>query len=760
MKHRMKHWICLILVGVLLLPCFSACGDILTNPSRENSTPDGDTVPIEPPTLPATVVINELCADNKGSVTIGGEHYDWIELYNTTDEAQNISGWTLSDSYDSLDAYTLPAGTVLEAGGYLVVMAVGAEAAGSWQNVRPAAPFKLSEDGETLYLSDRDGALRDMIDYPAVHIKEVEITYARLGDGDEVWGEADPTPNKTNQGSSRVLSPSIMSFSHESGFYDDAFSLSIDLPSGFTVYYTTDCSDPQTSSSAKKWNPANPIRVYDKSSEEDTFSDIQVCDGYMYHPDAPVDKCFIVRAYVMSPDRYRSRTITKTYFVGYDNKDGYTNIPVLTLTADPYDLYDDKAGLFVAEQWGHDASVNRQEITADMTYMDENGSYVFAQKVGMRIRGTSTRGKHQKNLNIFARSRYDGNSSFVNPLFDDVERTKSFVLRNDGMDRLTIGQGFMQELASSREISTQDYYPVAVFLDGEYYGIYNLYERFSEDYVEEHYGVDSKDTWIVKKGGAPSAIESNCTAAGNDYTALMHFICNVGEENNDLSDPATYAYLASRIDMQSLADLLAVQLYIGNEDFSIAQNITAWRSATVDPANPYADGKWRFVIYDLDYTLDCSAGDNTYSYDYNPFTQPQPYAGGGFLNWCYNWNSATPFTRNLLKSHTFTGMLASTFESVARTDFAYARVDAEMERCLLRLLPNMENYVARYHKWYDDGAETLEADFYANTRLDRDYLRYRADYFLPYMRSALNITPVASLPPSLEAWRQEESQSL
>ncbi len=733
MRRLPIYLLCLSMLTGILFPCLTGCQVKESHPTAPETTP---------------VVINELCADNKGSLVIGNERHDWIELYNKSAEAVDISGWSLSDDYDRLISYTFPAGTTIAGYGYLTVMAVGADSISSWQNVKPAAPFKLSEDGEHIFLSDNKGQIRDEIDYPAIHMKVIEITYARLTDGDEEWGEAHPTPAKTNNGSTRTLDAGIMSFSHESGFYQKEFMLDIRVPQGYTVYYTTDCRDPRSTPDAEKWSNSAPLRIYDKSVDTDIFSQIKVTDGYMYTPSDPVDKCFVVRAYVMNERKQRSRTVTKTYFIGYEEKDGYTDIPVLTLTADPYDLYDADEGLFVAEQWGHDASVNRQEIEADMTYMDENGSYVFGQKVGMRIRGTSTRGVHQKNLNIFARSRYDGNSAFIDPLFDDVGVTKSFVLRNDGMDRLTIGQGFMQELVSDREISTQDYFPVAVFLDGEYYGIYNLYERFSEDYVEAHYGVDSKDTWIVKKGGAPSSMEMNCPEAGEDYTALMHFISNVNQIN-DLSASEDGKRLSEWVDLKSLADILAVQLYIGNEDFSIAQNITAWRSATVDPENPYADGRWRFVIYDLDYTLECSAtvkGNQVdYSYDYNPFTQPQPWAGAGFLYWCYDWNSAYPFSRNLLKNKTFSALFSDAFITLSQQEYAPKRVEAEMNRCLERLLPNMANYVSRYHSWYLYDTEPLEGDFHNNTQPNIDYFKNRPAYIIPYMQSVLGL-PTAAMP--------------
>ncbi len=717
-----------VLVFLLALPLLSLVGC-----DRADNTSD---IPIKEN---SPVVINELCADNKGSLVTDGELYDWIELYNRTDEAIDLSGWSLSDDRNYLRSNPFPRGTLIDAHSYLVVLAIGETAYADRGSTKPAVPFKLSEDGETVYLTANDGEVADMVTYPGIHQKEIEVTYARVTDGDPVWGEADPTLAAPNDDNIRELSPDVISFSHESGFYENAFDVTLSVPEGYRLFYTTDCSDPMNSPTATRWDGTEPIRVYDRSPEADTYSSVNVTGGYMYDPADPVDKCFTLRAYARMKDGTSTRVITKTYFVGYGEKDGYTNIPVVTLTANPEDLYDEKNGLFINDDWGHDPNANRWEIEADMTYMDADGTYRFGQKVGIRIRGTSTRGIHQKNLNVFARSRYDGNSSFVYPLFEGVDGTKSFVLRNDQTDDLKLGQGYLQDLVADRSISTQKNYPVAVFLEGEYYGIYHLYERFSEDYVESHYGVDSNNVWITKKGGAPSSMESNCDEAGKDYTALMHFICNVGQYN-DLSNPTTYARLTEWVDVRSLADILAVQLYLGNEDFSMSQNITAWRSITKDPANPYADGRWRFVIYDLDYTLNCSAKVNgtevIYDHFYDPFTMPQPWAGGGFMTWSYNWNASQPFTRNLLKSATFKSLLISTFESLAENEFSYARVKPLMEAKYDDLLPNMKNYVNRYHnrtKWSD--AE-LQAAFRTNVEADMEYFRLRAQFLLPYLYSA------------------------
>jgi len=98
------------------------------------------------------VVINEILANPGGGVS------DWIELYNTTDEAIDLGGWFLSDDADDRMRYEIASGTVLGAGGYLVF-----EADATFDNADDPGcrvPFGLSRNGETLYLhSGADGVL-------------------------------------------------------------------------------------------------------------------------------------------------------------------------------------------------------------------------------------------------------------------------------------------------------------------------------------------------------------------------------------------------------------------------------------------------------------------------------------------------------------------------------------------------------------------------------------------------------------------------
>ena len=113
---------------------------------------------------------------------------DWIELYNAEAEAVDLSGFGLQDSAG--EVWALPAGTTIEAGGFLQIWADDAAEEGLH------APFKLSKDGEEVVLTDVAGDVVDSVTFPALAAEE---TYARITDGGDEWEvRATGTPGASN----------------------------------------------------------------------------------------------------------------------------------------------------------------------------------------------------------------------------------------------------------------------------------------------------------------------------------------------------------------------------------------------------------------------------------------------------------------------------------------------------------------------------------------------------------------------------------
>ncbi len=140
------------------------------------------------------VVVNEIMPANDSTATDEeGEYGDWIELYNNSSEAVDLSGWHLSDEENRLDRWTFPSGTVIAANGTLIVWADDKEDLTTGLH----ANFKLSADGENLYLVTPDMGFADQLTFgPA----EDDESFARLPNGSGAFSwTSSPTFDDINQ---------------------------------------------------------------------------------------------------------------------------------------------------------------------------------------------------------------------------------------------------------------------------------------------------------------------------------------------------------------------------------------------------------------------------------------------------------------------------------------------------------------------------------------------------------------------------------
>ncbi len=138
--------------------------------------------------LAANIVINEILPNPDGP---SSEDSEWIELYNTTDNSIDISGWLLDDSDGSgSNPYALPSGSVISAKGFLTFE-------------KSSTNIALNNDNDTVRISSSSGELIDSISYSET--KETQ-SYGRKQDasGDWVWFS---TPSKKSSNSSGTIVP-------------------------------------------------------------------------------------------------------------------------------------------------------------------------------------------------------------------------------------------------------------------------------------------------------------------------------------------------------------------------------------------------------------------------------------------------------------------------------------------------------------------------------------------------------------------------
>ncbi len=140
--------------------------------------------------------INEWLAENDGSLLdpADGNSDDWLELYNPTASPVDLSNWSLSDVPAQPRLSVLPAGTVIPAGGFLLVWADNEPVQSS--AAVPHVAFRLSNAGETLGLYAPDSRMMDSVTFGP---QTADDAGGRYADGNaDVYSLTLPTPGAPN----------------------------------------------------------------------------------------------------------------------------------------------------------------------------------------------------------------------------------------------------------------------------------------------------------------------------------------------------------------------------------------------------------------------------------------------------------------------------------------------------------------------------------------------------------------------------------
>ena len=445
----------------------------------------------------------------------------------------------------------------------------------------------------------------------------------------------DPTVTPASSGTGGLT------FSHNSGLYNTAFDLVLAAP-GSTIYYSTDGSIP---SPAKVGNGyvfiySSPIHVIDRTNPvqpnvlatNDNILQMYAKSGDLYSgykpsnyvpTNAQVPKATVIRAIAIDSGGRQSEAITKTYFIG-NNLANYANHPILSFVTDPVNLVSIETGIMV-----RGASTNRW-YDSDQTAKIAASGYNFIREgfdwereaymeifdgdtahrnvgvstgVGIRIHGDSSTTELQKSLNVYFRPEYGLNNLRGYPLIPGafqadgktpIQTYKSFVLRN-GSEDVSLNKFrdvFIQDIFRDRNFDTQAAIPCIVYLNGEYWGPYNLLEKYSDNLYEYRFGVNKDNVMAVKDGEIAEGSASDVD--------IFDKAMNVSGKS--MSVKANYDAFCALVDIDNFIDYMAAEIYIHNEDWPDS-NYRAWRTRTIEPGNPYGDTKWRFQMYDTDLSM-------------------------------------------------------------------------------------------------------------------------------------------------------------
>ncbi len=531
------------------------------------------------------IVINEFMSDNNLTIEDNfGNSSDWIEIFNQDTIAINLKDYCLSDDPDNLLKWRFPE-IIIKHNEFLIVYASSLELLSNDINVH--TNFKISADGEELFLSDPSGTLVDSI--LAVCLNG-DKSYGRKPDGSTTWNYFDfATPGRSNNQSNSL------NFSHNRGYYAEPITLTIGSETDDSVYYTFDGNEPTHTS----YLYTTPLQLGYLDTVSNCFSEIpttQDVDAKKMDkwepPQGVVTKVHTLRCRSYHNREPSSPIYSQTYFIESTVMEHYS-MPLISLITPPKGLFDDSLGIYVP---GIYANPNNPwtgnfykkgiewERPVHIEYFETDGNVGFYQDAGLRIHGCSTRKRPQKSLRLIARNEY-GKRYFKYQLLPqkNVTEYKRFILRTP-MSKYygsKFKDAFIHHVMRDLDIEVQDYRPVIVFLNGEYWGIHNL-----RDYIDEHYlaalyeGIDKDKINILSNN---SQIKEGTNFY---YNQLINYI-----NSHDLSVQKNYEYVKTKIDINNYIEYMLTVMFCANTDWP-GNNILYWQ--------PDNNGKWRWILNDLD----------------------------------------------------------------------------------------------------------------------------------------------------------------
>ena len=525
------------------------------------------------------VYISEVMASNDSVATYPGADYtDWIELYNSGSQSVDLSGYGLSDRLTRGRKWQFPKGTLIGPGEYKVVLCDGTSVTDSSGIIH--AGIKINRTAcETLVLTDPEGRILDKMILP---VQRTNISYGRTTGMSGFFYYETPTPMQMN-GQGFAGYAEDPSFTLNPGMYFSTTYVEINVPQGTQVYYTTDGSDPTESSTA-----------YHGERLELNFTTV-----------------LRARAFAEDPNLQGSEIITGTYFVN-----AYHTLPVVSLATNPTNLWDPVNGMLADGNILKEApgklpfknstyravknSGARFPVHVEMYETD--GTMILNQGAQFSLMGDCSLDMPQQSMKFRAKSLY-GAKTFAAALFPDREYTeyKSFVLRNSGNDSMwtRLQDGFESRLldAYGATVIHQAWRPVAVYLNGVYWGHMNLRERVDKYFVAQHEGLgfDQADSFDILQASGSTKYGSN-----KEFKAMLKKI----KAGDPAKNPEDLQYILDNVDVDNLFEYLALEMFVGNSDIG---NTRFYRMRS-------PDSKWRWIWYDADYGLFMSNFDSPKSY--------------------------------------------------------------------------------------------------------------------------------------------------
>lgn len=413
--------------------------------------------------------------------------------------------------------------------------------------------FALSRTGEFIGLYNAEGRLVDGLVFDE---QQRDVSYGRIP-GSSGWAFfTEPTPGGPNVTPPTVaFAPKPRFRDNDGGWWPHEIVVDIAIPAETEVRFTTDGSEP--SANDPLWR--GPLTITETT---------------------------VLRARAWRPGLAPSPILSGSFVIG-----DTPALPILSIITDPLHLDDPQHGI----RANPGNSGRLWERPAEASLLLEDGTLLFHYDgLGLRIHGGASRWVDKKSYRLYWREGQVLNLDLF-PLKDTVSEFRRLVVRSGGNDQVTGHDGFfawtllrcavMAELFRQEGGLSSSHRPVAVLLNGQLEGVYNLRERIDPYFVEANTGIHHRDVELLKVEHSHVIVPKAGTR--DAWDEMLNWF-----RGADLQDPEQYAYAQTLVDVENFTDFQIFEIYAANWDWP-QNNVYKYRDASVQ-------SPWRFILWDLD----------------------------------------------------------------------------------------------------------------------------------------------------------------
>ena len=617
----------------------------------------------------------QLLADDGAIIYLNGAEVVRQNLPAGAVDFKTLTTTSLSGTAENAFTTHRIAATHLVAGINLVAVEVHQSAANS------------SDLGFDLSLSGAGFTGSTNVDLQTYGIQIADVSRGRNTAGD--WVQfATPTPGAPNSGTEvpDLRSQGIAALiSPEGGVSATPVTVTLSAPSG-TVRYTLNGAVPTPNSAAY----TQPFTLTSNT---------------------------VVRTRVFQDGRPNGPIATRTYLIG----ETLGSLPMISVVSDPELLFGDRLGIYYNQ---HEQSVSggsnrglrdvykNKDAPGSLEFFAPNGPSGFRVNGAFRMGGENNWVHAQRALNFAIRGAY-GDDNLAYDLFPGtgIPNHTSLTLRDGGdawsMEMLRDGLwSFLQR--GQMKVGVSDYRPSVVFINGAYWGLHDVRSRWDDAWFFEHHRLNATDIDHLNYGH----VTSSAITLGVDKGDTVHWLELLEfAQSHDLNEPAAWAVIESRVDIESFIDFIASESW--GQNTSWAHNREFWR-----PRTP--SGRWQWFLPDMDQTFRASQ------------------LSGSVLS---EMLSSDQLLSRLKTSTQFRQRMAQRMAAHADATFRPVRVQGLLDTMAHEVESEVPRHAAR---WSSLGG--MSASGRASALSDmKKFIDARSDGFLDEIQSRLSLSPAVAV---------------